>query len=166
MIVGFDPGLGKSMPGGVCFMTAASCTAMDMPAAGKIVDVPHIVRCIASSPVDLIVIEKQHARPYDGHTSMNTALPAYGQLIGMCQAKGWPLKIVEPREWKRVVLKGTKRDKQAACAYVAMRYPKIDLRPGRRRKAHDGIADAVCIAEWGKRHFESTKDRSDDDSDP
>lgn len=158
MIAAFDPGLGQSMPGGWCVMDSsdgALVFARELPAAGKTVDIPHIARTLdeytdwLSTPT--IVVEKQHARPQDSHRSMNVALPAYGQLIGMAQGIGWSLVIVDPKDWKSVVLRGTARDKPAACAYVAQRYPGVDLRPGRRRKAHDGIADAVCIAEWAYR---------------
>lgn len=156
LIVAFDPGVGQAKPGGVCAYDGSQRViyAAPMPVAGKIVDVPHLVRTIErikkerDSYLENVVIERQHARPQDSHSSMNVALPAYGQLLGMCQAKEWPVTVVNPKDWKKVVLRGTKRDKEAACAHVALRYPSVDLRPGRRRVPMDGIADAVCIAEW------------------
>lgn len=157
MILGFDPGLGDAMPGGWCLLEDGKVyLAESMPAAGKIVDVPYVVRTVLGSCVgpDLVVVERQHGRPQDGVRSLNVCLPAYGQLLGMCQAMRWPLKIVDPKDWKNVILRGTMRDKAAACAYVATRHPTVDLRPGRRRKPHDGIADAVCITEWGWRFFQ------------
>lgn len=162
LIVSFDPGVGNAMPGGMCIMhNGEVVAAYEMMRAGKIVDVPAILRWIDSEAAfiapTLVVVEKQHARPQDSHASMNVALPAYGQLVGMCQAMRWNLQIVDPKAWKRVVLTGTKRDKDAACAHVARRYPNVDLRPGRRRKAHDGIADAVCIGEWGHQHASNPK---------
>jgi len=143
------------MPGGMCFMRdGIILEAAELPAAGKIVDIPHIVRriqfqmCDHIDPYAHVVVERQHARPQDSHRSMNVALPGYGQFIGMAQAMLWPLTIVQPKDWKAVALRGTARDKIASCAHVSQRYPSVDLHPGRRRKAHDGIADAVCIAEW------------------
>jgi hypothetical protein len=29
-------------------------------------------------------------------------------------------------------------------------FPEVDLYPGKRRKPHDGIAEAVLIADWGR----------------
>ena len=70
------------------------------------------------------------------------------------QVAGWPLLTPGPKDWKRVVLAGTARDKEAAIEYVAKRFPTVDMFPGRRRKAADGIADAVCIADWGLRQLQ------------
>lgn len=163
MILAFDPGVNQQQLGGYCMLDTDSflCSAVvleadEMPYAGRTVDVPEIVRRVnghltEDTKVPLVAVERQHARPQDSHLSMNVALPAYGQLIGMAQALGWPLTLVDPKDWKRVVLRGTKRDKEAACAYVSRRHPTVSLYPGRCRKPRDGIADAVCIAEWAYR---------------
>ena len=154
MIAAFDPGVGQGQPGGWCIMDPDGhiLIAEGLPVDGKMVAIPHIVWTIESIAGEWkIVVERQHARPQDSHHSMNTALPAYGQLVGMAQALRIPLVIVDPKVWKAVVLKGTTRDKVASCAHVGQRYPTVNLHPGRVRIARDGIADAVCIAEWAHR---------------
>ncbi len=160
MIVAFDPGVGDSQPGGWCIMSMGMVLlAEGLPVDGKLVSVPDITAKILDVAFDAaecywppkIIVERQHARPQDSHRSMNAALPAYGQLIGMAQALQYPLVIVDPKVWKALVLKGTTRDKAASCAHVGLRYPSVNLHPGRTRTARDGIADAVCIAEWAHR---------------
>lgn len=163
MIVAFDPGVGQSQPGGWCMMEEGEVIlAEGLPVDGKMVAIPHILATIRDADPGLfmflddaepplIVVERQHARPQDSHSSMNIALPAYGQIIGMAQALAYPLVVVDPKVWKAVVLKGTARDKVASCAHVSQRYPSVNLHPGRVRVARDGIADAVCIAEWADR---------------
>ncbi len=155
MIVTFDPGLGKAQPGGWTIRKKGKIVFADiLPAAGKIVDIPSIGRVIAAHGTPrIVVVEKQHARPTDGLRSLNVCLPAYGQLLGMCQIKGWPLRIVDPKVWKRDVLKFTTMDKDAACAYCATNHPHIELRPGQRRNPLDGIADAVCMSDWAAKEF-------------
>ena len=150
-VVGIDPG----KEGGVCVMRSGQVVrAEPLPLAGKLVDVPVLADMVGIchgmvlTPA-LVALEFQQAMPQDGAQSLNYLLPQYGQILGACMAWGWPVRTPKPREWKGVILKGTARDKRAAIDYVRMLHPNVDLQPGRKRKAHDGIADAVCIAEWG-----------------
>ena len=77
----------------------------------------------------------------------------YGQLIGMFQTMDLPFALVAPRTWKRsVFVFEQKVDKTTACDYVHDNYPGVGLFPGRARKPHDGIAEAVCIAVWCRDH--------------
>jgi len=157
MIIAFDPGVGASKPGGMCIVGDEGVfSAISMPLAGKTVAIQRVLSEVRSRKAckwppllkPIVVVERQHARPQDSYASINIMLPAYGQLIGMAAALEWPLVIVQPKDWKAVTLRGTPRDKAAACAFVSQRYPHIDLLPGRKTTAHDGIADAVCIAHW------------------
>lgn len=150
--VGIDPGVGEAMPGGMGrIMGDGSYQAFELPRAGKIVAIDAVIRFIPGGGRGIIAIEQQHGRPQDGVSSLNVMLPAFGQLVGMCQALEIGHVLVAPTAWKKVVLAGTARDKAAACDRVARLWPQINLHPGHRRKAHDGIADAMCIAEWAWR---------------
>ncbi len=42
-----------------------------------------------------------------------------------------------------------KDGKQESVRYIKNKYPEVDLTPGRMVKPSDGIADAICIAEYG-----------------
>ena len=51
-----------------------------------------------------------------------------------------------------LTLAGTRQDKAAAIAYCARRYPAASLlATPRSRTPHTGLADALCLAEWGRR---------------
>ena len=97
-----------------------------------------------------VVVEIQRAMPKQGVTSMFHLGESYGLLQGLALAMGWPLKLVQPKAWKKGILEGTAKDKTAAIEYVRAKYPTIDLNVGVRKVIyHDGMADAVCIAVYG-----------------
>jgi hypothetical protein len=57
-----------------------------------------------------------------------------------------------PRIWQAAIIgTGAGDTKQRSIGYVHRLHPWVDLTPGKTRVAHDGIADAVCIAEWGQK---------------
>ena len=122
----------------------------ELPYDGRLVSVPSIVDTINMLEPNMICIEEQAGRPKDGTSAINTIMRAYGQMVGMCQALQLPLHIVKPALWKKKILYGYATDvKDGACEYVATKWPEVNLRPGRKIKAHDGIADACCISEYG-----------------
>lgn len=146
-IVGVDPG--KS--GGLACIDSLNGTFkyIPMPLVGKEIDAKAIHVFLMECQPDLVVIEKVHAMPGQGVTSMFNFGKAYGSVIGLVTGLSIPLAYVTPQAWKKLVLAGTNKDKDAAITYVAQRYPNINLVLPRCRKPHDGIADAVCIAEYG-----------------
>lgn len=147
--VGFDPGVSADMPGGMASIRDdGGYHAEELPRAGKIVDIGAVLQFLPATGRGIIAIEQQHGRPQDGVHSLNVLLPAFGQLVGACQALRLEHVLVAPQAWKKVVLAGTARDKVASCDRVARRWPTVNLRPGKMRNAHHGIADAMCIAEW------------------
>jgi hypothetical protein len=81
----------------------------------------------------------------------------YGELIGLCTGLGIPFITVAPVTWKAEILKGLswKGNKKMSIVYVQQKYPMVDLLPSpRHRKPSDGKADAICLAEYGKRDKE------------
>ena len=121
---------------------------------------------------DLVVCEEIWSTPGDGHVGAFTFGMGYGHIKGFCEGRGWRLKTIRPVTWKKKVLKGAmgmvphaikriqavypkynpkKQDKNKATTidYVMNQHPQIELCPGRCRLPQDGIADAVCLAEYG-----------------
>lgn len=125
-----------------------------LPVRGKDVCVAELAAELLLYPPDLVVLERVASRGKDGVKSMFTFGKVYGQLMAMAQIMQWPLLLVNPQQWKKVVLTGTDRTKEATCAYVSMRFPTINLRPDGARKDRDGIADAACLAEYGYLYHE------------
>lgn len=146
MIVGIDPG----KAGGVAAIDGDAVHAIPMPIVGKEIDGHELAILLQNLQPDTVIIEKSQAMPGQGVTSMFNYGAGFGRLLGICEALGLPYRLVTPQRWKGVVLAGTAKDKDAAVAFVRRAYPSINLTPGRKRKAHDGIADAVCLAEYGR----------------
>lgn len=147
IIIGIDPG--KS--GGIASINAAGQASGDvMPIIGKDIDGHALAGMLTAAAPDLVIIEKVGAMPKQGVTSTFTFGTGYGRLLGVCEALGIPYRLVTPQAWKKTVLAGTAKDKDAAIAFVRRAFPMIDLTPGRKRVPHDGIADAACLAEYGR----------------
>lgn len=151
IVVGIDPGL----KGGYAILSNdGALSASPLPVVGGDIAVREIMDEIdVLGPPDLVVIERVHSMPAQGVKSTFTFGKGFGRLTGMVEGARWPLLLVNPTTWKKVVLHGTAKDKPAACAHVRGRYPNVALIPPSCRVEHDGVADAVCIAEWGVRHL-------------
>lgn len=148
-VVGIDPGA----KGGLVLIAPGEvdCTLMPMM-AGEVDGRELAIWLLLASP-DVVVLEKVGARPKQGVKSMFTFGTRYGVVKGVLEAMGIPYRMVTPQAWKRAVLAGTKKDKDAAIAFVRRAYPTIDLTPGRCTSPQDGIADAACMAVWGREHL-------------
>jgi len=99
-----------------------------------------------------ITIEKVHSFKGQGIASSFSFGMGYGMLQGLCEGVGWGYQLVTPQAWKKLILAGTQKDKGAACQYVHKLFPDVDLKATPRCKTdHDGMADAICMAEFGRR---------------
>ena len=80
----------------------------------------------------------------------------FGIWQGLLTALQMPFELVSPQRWQREMFAGVNRDDtKAASALVAQRLrPDVDWRATPRcRKPHDGLTDAFCIAEYGRRRL-------------
>ena len=150
MWVGIDPGA----TGGVAVLSKDRAEAIPMPTVAGEIWILEIARLLKELSPGLVVLEK--AQPMrkggrvQGVTSAFTYGMGFGAIRGMLETLEIPHRLVTPQAWKKVVLAGTAKDKDAAINFVRRAYPAIDLTPGRKRVPHDGMADAVCIAEYGR----------------
>lgn len=79
-----------------------------------------------------------------GHIGMEA-----GIWRGLLTAWGWPYAVLRPQDWrKRAGIPAAKGGdpKAATIAHVGRLLPGLDLYPGRKRVAHDGLADAAGMA--------------------
>jgi len=148
VIVGIDPG----QSGGIAYIheSGAASFAYPMPVAGKEIDGHTIAALLREWQPSVVYVEKVHSMPKQGVASTFKFGMGYGVIIGICDALGLPYRLVTPQAWKRQVLAGTTKDKDAAISFVRRAYPHVNLTPGAKRKPHDGMADALCIAEFGR----------------
>lgn len=78
----------------------------------------------------------------------------YGELKGVCTALEIPFITPAPVSWKKNILEGLSwaGNKAASILYVQNRWPRVNLLPTpRSRKPSDGLSDALCLAEHGRK---------------
>ena len=130
---------------------------------GRDYDIEEIVRYLGTGG-DLrelfVTVERQQPMP----ASMGGGFANYarGQAAGfewMLVALGIDHLIVSPRTWQKamhVEAEGetTKERSIAACGRL---FPSVSLHRGRSKKLDDGFADALMLAEYGRRIREGVK---------
>ena len=100
-------------------------------------------------------IEKVGARPAQGVTSMFHFGENYGWIQGVLDANGIRYTAVAPQTWKKAL--GVTADKQTSIAECKRLFPDTNLVPPKCRTEHDGIAEALLLAEYGRRQFYGKK---------
>ena len=151
-IIGIDPGL----DGGIAILTEHGVEAHPMPtsvmnSSRREIDVCRLDALFDLYPsYDLVVIENVQSDPKFGSASSFTFGKGFGAALAVIQLRGLPHLRVRPQEWKATVLAGTDKSKEAAIAHVQRLYPTLNLiLPGKRKPSHD-LAEAVCLARYGK----------------
>jgi hypothetical protein len=102
-------------------------------------------------------LERVSVRPGEGVKSTLTAGTNWGFLKGMLVAIGARYVEPTPQSWKKALGlpkrsgKERKKGKEDAVVLATQLFPGINLTPGRKRVPHDGMADAVLIAEYARR---------------
>jgi crossover junction endodeoxyribonuclease RuvC len=98
-----------------------------------------------------VVMEKVGPMPKQGVTSMFTFGAGYGALQMAAVSNGCRLFLVTPQEWKKVILAGTDKSKDSSIRVCECLFPSVVLVPPGCRKPHDGMAEAILLAEYGRR---------------
>ncbi|MCK6488469.1 MAG: Holliday junction endonuclease [Planctomycetes bacterium] len=128
-----------------------------MPVAGGevhaagLADLLRSLRCLDShQDIGRVCLEKVGAMPKQGVSSTFRFGTGWGMVRGVCAALGIPVVLVMPTQWKKQVLLGLPHDKDGAVQFCASRWPQTDLVLSGCRVPHDGLADALCLAEYGR----------------
>ncbi len=146
---GIDPGYS----GAVAYLSNVAGFVESIPLLGRELDEMKLTKILDDYEPQLVVMEKVHAMPGNGVASSFRFGQIYGQLISTIKLGCHRLELVAPQTWKAVILRDTKKDKRAALDYCARVYPDICLvPPGCRKPSHD-FAEAICIAEYGRRVY-------------
>lgn len=152
MICGVDVG----HRGGIAII---SCDAKGKRVVWSLTVMPEDIReffnlMVEHSPVH-IFIEKAQTMPKQGISSAFNYGRHFGELLGIIIALKIPFTMVQPREWTRVIHMGTDSNQDAkertlqACRQL---YPDVNLLATPRSKVpHEGLFDALMIAEYGLR---------------
>jgi len=100
------------------------------------------------------IIEKQHAMPGQGVVSMLTIGIGYGSLLQILVDFEVPFEEVRAQEWQKEFGIGKGNTKEQALDVCQRLFPNLSLLPNRRyKKPHDGVVDALLIAEYNRRRF-------------
>jgi len=121
-----------------------------------VVDIPAMVellRRLAPPDGSIIALEKVHPMPQEGVVSVWTFASAYYPWIAAAAALGVPLELVQPQEWKKVMLSGSTKEKDAGVIKAQQLFPAAPLIPLRARKADHNRADALLMAEYIRRRY-------------
>ena len=153
-VMGIDPGL----DGAVAVILPAGAEAHVTPtiaAAGggkRRLDAAGMLVLLERHPIALAVIEAVGPMPKQGVVSTFRFGVGFGTWLGMLAALRIPHLAVTPHAWKKAILAGTTKDKGAAIEWAQRRFPEVSLLATARSKVpHDGLADALAMAEFARR---------------
>ena len=94
-----------------------------------------------------IYVERVGSMPGQGVASSFSFGVGFGSLLGACRYVAMPLELVTPAVWKRAL--GLSSDKRASLDRARMLFPTAELHLAK----HDGRAEALLLAEYGRRQF-------------
>lgn len=96
----------------------------------------------------IIVLEKVHAMPGQGVSSMFSFGQNYGGWLALLDYLSVPYVLVTPQAWQKKILgpfaKG--QAKATAFTYITRRYPALEL----SKTKDEGVIDALCMALYAK----------------
>lgn len=98
------------------------------------------------------VVEDVHAMPHQGVVSMFNFGKNFGFIQGCLRSFEIDFKLVSPIKWKKEL--NVTSDKHTSIARCKELFPDVNLLKNKRcRKEHDGMAEAVLLAEYCRRNY-------------
>jgi crossover junction endodeoxyribonuclease RuvC len=153
-ILGIDPGLS----GGIAVLSPDGPWYEPMPTVaakkGELLNLSALVRLLSGRDIDIAYLEMVSARPGQGVSSTFKFGRSYGAIEGILTGLKIPYQLVTPQAWTKVIHVGIEAaDPKAKSQIAASRlFPSLDLRASVRcKKPHEGVVDALLIAEYGRR---------------
>lgn len=151
--VGIDPGLG----GGLAeIRDFGFVKVIPMPTIGttkRTLDLRAIGNFLCP-PIDFCLIEQQQVMPKQGSVSGFTIGKNYGILLGILAAQGIPFQEMRAQAWQKAMFGGRTRrgGKADSIALAQQLFPNVSLLATEKsRKTHDGMAEALLLAELARR---------------
>lgn len=97
-------------------------------------------------------LEHVHAMPKQGVSSTFNFGMNFGFIQGVLKAYGIPYELVTPQKWKKEF--SCTSDKNTSIEVCKRLFPNVNLKATDScKKDHDGMAEALLIAEYGRRHY-------------
>lgn len=137
-ILGIDPGAS-----GAIAKIGGEVAVWDMPSTPK-----DLVDLLAQfKPHQTVAfVEQAQSMPGQGVASSFKYGVGFGTILGALAALGIPHRLVTPAMWKRQM--GIDKDKEKSRGLAQQLFPTAPL----PRKKDHGRAEALLIAEWGRRN--------------
>ena len=151
--IGIDPGAS----GAIALITQTEVKALEFSSATLHGYREQIIEWNHEYDIQGAGLEKVHAMPGQGVTSMFSFGQRYGELIGLAVALQLPITLVSPKEWQSLLkikttdkLTKPQRKKEIAKA-VSLIFPQAySLITGSKGGIKDGVSDAISIAYYIK----------------
>ena len=110
------------------------------------------VRFLCENGQASCVLEKVGAMPGQGVVSMFRFGENYGYIQGVLRCFCVPYELVTPGKWKKEF--SVTGDKNTSIMVCKRLFPGAVLkRTEKCKKDHDGLAEALLMAEYARRHF-------------
>lgn len=98
------------------------------------------------------ILEQVHAMPKQGVSSTFNFGMNFGFIQGVLKTYRIPFELVSPQKWKKEF--GVTSDKNTSIEVCKRLFPYVNLKATERcKKDHDGMAEALLMAEYGRRHY-------------
>lgn len=145
--LGIDPGKN----GGVAFLDVDRCEVHTEPYRDEaLISVCMDARIRYGSGNIVCCLEKVGAMPGQGVVSMFNFGQSVGYIKGVLEALGIPYQEISPQRWKKEF--GLTSDKTKSVEVCQNLFPDISLlATAKCKKAHDGMAEALLMAEYARR---------------
>jgi crossover junction endodeoxyribonuclease RuvC len=165
MLLGLDPGIATAALAALedhSVIALVDLPVHMIPARGRglraELDVPGLHALLAGlAPVDHVFVENVGPMPKQGIISTWRFAEAYGAIKAVVLTMGMPLTLVPPKAWQRFHGIGPAPDE--ARQRAVRLYPDAIDQLRRRRDNHR--ADALLIADYGRRQLGSTLQTAD-----
>lgn len=142
--IGIDPGKN----GGIAFINEFDEIIQLLPFSDD-----SLIQSIKNCSSDMkCTLEHVHAMPKQGVSSTFNFGMNFGFIQGVLKAYSIPYELVTPQKWKKEF--SCTSDKNTSIEVCKRLFPTVNLKATERcKKDHDGMAEALLIAEYGRRHF-------------
>jgi crossover junction endodeoxyribonuclease RuvC len=145
LFVGIDPGKN----GGVAVIDTGSNTTIAEPYSNEAL-INRLWEVSQSEQEIVCCLEKVGAMPGQGVVSMFNFGQSVGYIKGVLEAFKIPYQEITPQKWKREF--SLNSDKAASAEVCRKLFPDISLLATPRcKKPHDGMAEALLMAEYARR---------------
>lgn len=146
--IGIDPGKN----GGIAYIhqTQTGITVYEV----AVFDETTLIRLLSNFNKNACIcaLEQVHAMPKQGVSSTFNFGVNYGFIQGVLKAYGISYELVTPQKWKKEF--SVTSDKNTSIEVCKRLFPNVNLKATERcKKDHDGMAEALLIAEYGRRHY-------------